>query len=97
MKRRYDREQPRRKVPWVLIAVPVILLVGFIFLRGPNGLFRIHQRHRQVSGTEQELRELRTEIDSLQRLKDLFKDSAFIREYATHLLGAPPDSAPDRP
>lgn len=97
MKRRYDREESRRKVPWVLIAIPVVALVVFIFLRGPNGLVRIHQRHQRVSGTEQELRELRTEIDSLQRLRDMLKDTAFIREYATHLLGAPPDSAPDQP
>ena len=96
MKRLYNREDSRRKVPWVLIAIPAMVLIAFIFLRGPNGLLRIHERHRRVSDHERKLQRLRTEIDSLRRLRNLFEDTAFIREYATHLLGTP-DSTPDRP
>ncbi|MFO7676671.1 MAG: hypothetical protein R6X12_10195 [bacterium] len=88
--------ESRCRVPWWLVVPPLVLLGWLLFLRGPNGLARIAGNWQKVRAGDARLGSLHRQVDSLESLKALLSDTAFVRRYAAGVLGAdstPPDDS----
>ncbi len=81
--------KPRFRLAPLLLLGGVLFLAA-VFLPGPNGLVSILVKQRRVYRIQQEMRQFRQELDSLDARCRQLRDPAYATEYARRCLGPLP-------